>query len=88
MVEALQRGAVQEAVDSLRRALKYLEQEGLEPLSADVYEGLARIYWAVRDKKRARVFARKAVDYRADFGETLAPSNRTADLEAMLKSFE
>ena len=87
MVAALQRGDVRGGINTLREALKVLEEEGLEPLSGEVYEGLARIYWAVGDKKAARKFAIKAVDYSADFGGSLEPSNRTADVEGLLRSF-
>jgi len=88
MVEALQRGAVAEAVSILRKALQSLEAEGLEPLSGEVYEGLARIHWAVGDKATARQLAARAVGYRADFGPVLEPTDRRADLEAMIAGFE
>ncbi len=88
MVEAIQRGDLRGAVSILRAALVDLETEGLEAISGDVHEGLARIFWAVGDKKTAREHGRKAVDYRADYGLGLEPRNRTADLESMLASFD
>ena len=87
MVKSLQKGNVREAVNILREALMYLEEEGLEALSGDIFEALARIQWAMGDKKRARENAQKAVDYRADFGGNLEPTNRARDLEVMLSGF-
>ena len=88
MVEALQKGDVRGAISILQDALKMLKEEGLEPVSGEIYEGLARIYWAVGDKKTGKEYARKAVDYHVDFDGALAPTNRTADLEIMLQGFE
>ena len=87
-VSAIQKGDVRGAINVLRDALKLLEQEGLVNLSGEVYESLARIYWAVGDKKRAREHAEKAVNYLADFDSLLEPRNRTEDLESMLRKFD
>ena len=88
MIEALQKGAVMEAISILRTALKNLEEEGLEALSGEVYEGLTRIYWAIGDKKTAMQFARKTVEYRADFSPVLEPRNREEDLKAMIAGLD
>ena len=67
--------------------LKLLEEEDLMPLSSELYESIARVYWTTEDKKSAKAFAGKAVDYRADYG-WLEPQNRTAELERLLETFD
>jgi len=88
MVAALQKGDVAEAVSILRTALQNLEEEGLEALSGEVYEGLARIHWAVGDKATARQLARTSIEYRASFGPVLEPTDRRAALEGLISGFE
>jgi len=87
MIESIQKGDLRGAVNHLVKALRYLEEEDLESVSGDIHESLARIYWLAGDKKTGRELARKAVDYRTDFGTSLEPRNRTADLEDMLADF-
>ncbi|KAH8890657.1 hypothetical protein GQ53DRAFT_603754, partial [Thozetella sp. PMI_491] len=65
MVKALQRGDAKGAINILQEAIKSLQVEGLEALSGEVYESLARIYWVLGDKRRAREHAAKAVEYLA-----------------------
>lgn len=88
MVAALQKGDVRGAITTLVETLKHFEEEGLEALSGEIYEGLARIYWAVGEKKTAKDLARKAVEYRGDFGGGLAPVDHVAELEKILVAFD
>ena len=85
MVQQLSRGDIQGALQTLNTALENLDKEGLAPLAAEVFEGLATIHWVIGEKEKATQFARTAVGFRADFGTALEPRNRTEDLEYMLK---
>ncbi len=69
------------------RGLGLLRDEGLEAASGELHKSLAVIYWILGDEGAARDHARRAVDYKADFG-LIGPSDRAAEVEDMIAGFD
>jgi hypothetical protein len=88
MMAALTQGDIRGALQTIQMGLEYLEDEGLEGLSGDMYESLARIYWAMGQKKLARENGILSVGFRTDYGGNLEVVNKTRELEELLLSFD
>jgi tetratricopeptide (TPR) repeat protein len=85
VVRRLRNGRPQAAIDSANEAIDLLEKEGLYQQLSDYYESIARIYRAINDKKRARVYASKALGVLTDY-VLLEGSDNNQDLETLLNS--
>jgi len=74
------------AIAVLKKALKTLKEEDIEALAGELYQSLANIYSALNEKDEALYWAGKTLDIQQDYIH-LAPRNRTADLEELMKEF-
>jgi hypothetical protein len=82
---AYKNGDAPRAIMLTNDIIENMEIEEMYSLIAEQYENLARIYWAVNDKKKAKILAQKSIDYLLEQGY-LEP--RPDYLWRMLQTFE
>ena len=67
-IDAFQSGKPYQALRLTRQVLNLLPSEELFPLYSEQYENMARIYWVLRDMKKAEENARVSLEILAEQG--------------------
>jgi ABC-type branched-subunit amino acid transport system ATPase component len=87
VVEQLGRGRLYQAIKLSKEILTLLEEEDLVPLFSEQYDAIARIYWALKDRRNAERYGRKALEVLGNFGY-VDPENEQDDLNMLLANFD
>lgn len=85
-LQSLQRGKPHTAIKAIKETIELLAEEDLVQLFADQYDTLARVYWAMKDKKKAELYAKMALDILGDYA-FLNERDKSQDLQKLLKGF-
>ena len=67
-LDALAAGRYFESLRAARAVINLLPAEGLFPLYSEMYEHLARVYYALRDRENTLRWARRSIDVLAEQG--------------------
>jgi hypothetical protein len=89
IIDAIEDGKLYMAIKLSKQCLTMVEEEaGMETLITEQYEAIARLYWALTDRRNADKYARMALQHVRASGLMEPGTTEDQDVAKLLTSFD